>query len=193
MSKFRSTILIIGLLIITVAAALLSVLVLYVTGTIKTDPIELVYSVNSDSKTYDGTHLTLAEDKYKLESGSLLEGHTAQVKVIGSQTNAGESEATLEVKIFNEKGFDVSDEYAVKVNAGTLTVNKLDLSVEIENPQVTYNGKEVFFDEYKIIDGTLLSGHRIAGTATSGLDVGPLTVDVQPLIYDAYDNDVTAN
>lgn len=193
MSKFRSTILIIGLLIITVAAALLSVLVLYVTGTIKTDPIELVYSVESDFKTYDGTPLTLADDKYKLVSGSLLEGHAAQVKIIGSQTDAGESETTLEVKIFDEKGFDVSDGYAVKVNTGTLTVEKQDLSVEIKNPQVVYNGKEVFFDDYNITKGTLVKGHKIAGTNASGLEAGSLSLDVQPLIYDAFDNDVTGN
>lgn len=194
MSKFRSTILIIGLLIITVAAALLTVLVLYATGTIVTDPIELVYSVGSDSKKYDGTPLTLSDDAYKLVSGNILEGHTAQVRVIGTQTNAGESEATLEVKIFDEKGFDVSDGYAVKVNAGTLTVEKQNLSVVIADGQeVVYSGKEIFFNDYEVVEGTLAKGHKIAGSNASLMNVGKLPLDVQPVIYDAFDNDVTEN
>ena len=193
MSKFRSLILIIGLLLIAVAAALLTVLVLYATGTIVTDPIELVYEVGSDTKYYDGTPLTLADDDYALISGELLEGHTAQVKVIGSQTNAGESETTLEVKFFDKKGFDVSDEYAVKVNTGKLTVEKQNLSVVIPNSQVVYNGKEVFFNDYEIIKGSLARGHKIAGANASLLNVGKLPVDVQPIVYDAFDNDVTEN
>lgn len=192
MSKFRSLILIIGLLLIAVTAALLTVLVLYATGTIKTNPIELVYSVENAEKDYDGTPLT--GEEYKLESGNILEGHTAQVKVIGSQTNAGESEATLEVKIFDKKGFDVTGEYAIKVNAGTLKVVQRNISVVISDSSVTYSGKEVFFNDYAITEGELLKGHKIAGFSTTLLKVGDtLPEDTEPLIYDAFDNDVTAN
>ena len=194
MSKFRSLILIIGLTIIAVAAALLTVLVLYATGTIVTDPIELVYTVSNGTKPYDGTPLTLDENGYKLVSGEILEGHTAQVKIIGSQTNAGESESTLEVKIFDKNGFDVSKQYAVKVNTGKLTVEKQNISVAIpDGQQVVYSGKEVFFNDYELKEGKLAKGHKIAGANTSLMNVGKLPVDVKPVIYDAFDNDVTEN
>ena len=190
MSKFRSLILIIGLLLIAVAAALLTVLILYATGTIKTDPIELVYSVDDKSKKYDGTPLTITDDDYTLVSGNVLEGHTAQVKIIGSQTNAGESEATLEVKIFDKKGFDVTDEYAVKVNVGTLTVEKRAISVSIKDQDLVYSGREVIFNEYET-DVELVKGHKIG--CVSLLNVGETLKDVTPVVYDALDNDVTAN
>ena len=194
MSKFRSLILIIGLTIIAVAAALLTVLVLYATGTIVTDPIELVYSVKNETKYYDGTPLTLDENGYELISGEILEGHTAQIKTVGSQTNAGESESTLEVKIFDKNGFDVSKQYAVKVNTGTLTVERRSISVAIPDGQeVVYSGKEIFFNEYDVLEGELAKGHKIGGTNAHGIDVGELTVDLEPIVYDAFDNDVTEN
>ncbi len=194
MSKFRSLILIIGLTVIAVAAALLTVLVLYATGTIVTDPIELVYTVGSKSKYYDGTPLTLADDDYSLVSGSVLEGHTAQVKIIGSQTNAGESESTLEVKILDKNGFDVSGEYAVKVNTGTLTVEKQILSVSVKSDEVYYSGKEIVFNKYEVTGGELARGHKLGGVSGTLLNAGEsLPKNVAPVVYDAFDNDVTAN
>lgn len=194
MSKFRNLILIIGLILIAVAAALLTVLVLYATGTIVTDPIELIYTAGSDEKTYDGTPLTLSDDDYTLDSGNILEGHTAQVKIIGSQTDAGTSETTLEVKIYDKKGFDVTDEYAVKVNAGTLTVEKQPLSVVVPDSKVPYSGKRVYFDGYEITEGKLARGHKIAGLNATLLNVGDeVPADIAPAIYDSFDNDVSAN
>lgn len=194
MSKFRSLILIIGLTVIAVAAALLTVLVLYATGTIVTDPIKLVYEVGSEKKFYDGTPLTLDENGYRLVSGEILEGHTAQVKVIGSQTNAGESECTLEVKIFDKNGFDVSDEYAVKVNTGTLTVEKQILSVSVESDEVYYSGKEIVFNKYEVTEGELVRGHKLGGVSGTLINAGDsLPKNVAPVVYDAFDNDVTAN
>ncbi len=192
MSKFRSLILIIGLLLIAVAAALLTVLVLYATGTIVTDPIELVYSVDSAEKVYDGTPLTA--ENYTLDSGKLLEGHTASVKVVGSQINAGTSESTLEVKITDKNGFDVTKEYAVKVNAGTLTVEKQDLAVVIPDSEAYYSGKEVYFDDFEITDGALATGHKIAGTNATLMNVGDtLPENIQPIVYDAFGTIVTDN
>ncbi len=193
MSRFRSLILIIGLLLIAVAAALLTVLVLYATGTIITDPIELVYSVGSDQKIYDGTPLTLSEDDYELVSGNILEGHTAEVKIIGSQTDAGISETTAEIKIYDKNGFDVSKEYAVKINAGTLTVDKKDLSVVIPDSDVYYSGKEVYFDNYEV-DGELALGHKFVGLNTTLLNVGDyIPQDIKFLVYDAFGTSVTDN
>lgn len=194
MSKFRNLILIIGLLLITVAAALLTVLVLYATGTIVTDPIELVYTAGSDEKVYDGTPLALSDGAYTLDSGNVLEGHTAQVKAIGSQTDAGTGESTLEVKIFDKKGFDVTDEYAIKVNAGTLTVEKQKISVVVPDSQIPYSGKKIYFNDYEITEGKLARGHKLAGLNTTLLNVGDsVPDDVAPAIYDSFDNDVSAN
>ena len=163
MSNFRSAILIIGLALFFVASALLTVLILYVSGVIVTDPIELVYSVDSAEKVYDGEPLTA--DNYRLESGEILEGHSAEVVIKGSQTDAGTGESTLEVKVFDKNGFDVSKEYSVKVVSGKLTVKPQDITVSIRDTQVVYNGLEVDFEKYDLLEGTLAAGHRIAASS----------------------------
>ena len=111
MQKFRSSILIISLVVIGIAASLLTVLGLYFSGVLKTELVELVYSVQSMTKVYDGTPLT--SDVYELVSGNLLKGHVASVTPVGEQMDVGTGECSLEVKIRDEKGFDVTDEYAV--------------------------------------------------------------------------------
>ena len=58
MSKIRKSILIIGILVIVVAASLATALALLATGSIKTDPIELEFVLKEKEKVYDGTPKT---------------------------------------------------------------------------------------------------------------------------------------
>lgn len=194
MSNFRSVILIIGLALFFVASALLTVLILYVSGVILTDPIELVYSVDNVEKVYDGEPLTA--DNYRLESGEILEGHTAEVVIKGSQTDAGTGESTLEVKVFDKNGFDVSKEYSVKVVSGKLTVKPQDITVSIRDTQVVYNGLEVDFEKYDLLEGSLAAGHRIAASSKASMvNVGD-RLDIQalqPLVFNAQGASVTQN
>ncbi|MBD5584135.1 MAG: hypothetical protein HDQ88_03565 [Clostridia bacterium] len=193
MSKFRTSILIIGLLITVVVASLLTVLVLYATGTLITDPIELVYTISDADKIYDATPLTA--ENYALTSGELLEGHTAKVELLGSQTGAGVSQSDLTVKFYDEKGFDVSDEYAVKVIKGNLTVNPAEVSITLKDKEVEYNGRQVEFDDYEI-EGDLVPGHKVAGSVENVnlIKAGDtLPEDLVPVILDAQGNIVTQN
>lgn len=193
MSKFRTSILIIGLLITVVVASLLTVLVLYATGTLITDPIELVYTISDADKVYDATPLTA--ENYALTSGKLLEGHTAKVEILGSQTEAGESQSDLSVKFYDENGFDVSEEYAVKVVKGTLTVVPAEVTVTLQDKEVEYNGRQVEFDDYGI-EGNLVPGHKVAGSVENVklIKAGDtLPEDLVPVIFDPQGNVVTQN
>ncbi len=200
MSKLRKTILIIGILIVAVAASLGTALALYATGSIKTDPIELVYVLRDREKVYDGTPLKLDDqlNDIMLKEGKLAAGHYAKVEFLGSQTDVGESESDATVKIYDENGFNVTGDYSIKVQSAYLTVYKKTISVELPAQKVVYNGSKVLFNEYKISDdseGGLCSGHRIYGSTDAELlNVGDtLPEDLEPLIFDVVGKDVTAN
>lgn len=208
MSKLRKAILIIGILVIAVAASLGTALALYATGTIKTDPIELEFKLKEpqEAKVYDGTPLKLSrvnfDDPYnsdiELSKGSLAKGHSIKVEFVGSQTDVGTSECDANIKIYDENGFNVTNEYSIKVIGATLKVVQKAISVELPAQKVVYNGSKVQFNEYKISedsDGGLCLGHRIYGSANAELmNVGDtLPEDLTPLIFDAAGNDVTAN
>lgn len=196
MSKVRKSILIIGILLIVVAASLATALALFASGSIKTDPIELVYSVKDVGKVYDGTPLKATE--CRLDSGALSAGHYAEYEFLGEQTGVGTSRSDLSVKIYDQQGYNVSHSYNIKVLSGELTVTAKPLTIDLPSQKVVYNGSTVSFANYKVSEeseGGLVSGHKIYGSADAELlNVGDtLPEDLQPLVFDVAGNDVTAN
>lgn len=204
MSKLRKSILIIGILVIVVAASLATALALYATGSIKTDPIELEFRLRPQEKVYDGTPLQLASVNFdnpelsdiELTKGSTAAGHSIKVEFIGSQTNVGTSTSDATIKILDENGFNVTSDYAIKVEGAELKVTQKLISVELPSQEVVYNGSKVLFNEYETTEGTsLCAGHKIYGSTDAAfMNVGDtLPDDLTPLIYDVAGNNVTEN
>ena len=82
----------------------------------------ITITANSSQKSYDGTAL---EDPGYLMTGTLCQGHRIEVVVKGSQTAVGRSSNVVEsVRIFDESGKDVTNNYEIKSNAGLLRVTK---------------------------------------------------------------------
>lgn len=204
MSKLRKAILIIGILVIAVAASLGTALALYATGSMKTDPIELEFKLKEplEAKVYDGTPLKLSRVDFdnpqssdiELSKGSLSAGHSIKVEFVGSQTDVGTSMCDANIKIYDKNGFNVTNDYSIKVIGAELTVVQKTISVELPSQKVVYNGSKVLFTEYTT-EGELVAGHRIYGsTEASLINVGDtLPADLTPLIFDVAGNDVTAN
>ncbi len=203
MSRLKKTILIIGILVVAVAASLGTALALYATGSMKTDAIELEYVLREKEKVYDGTPLKLDDElnDVMLKKGKLAEGHVARYEFSGSQTNVGTSMSDMTVKIYDKDGFNVTSDYSIKVNGAPLTVTAKSISVDMPSQKVVYNGSKVLFNEYNITENAdgvlaeLCSGHRIYGsTDVSLMNVGDtLPADLSPLVFDVVGNDVTAN
>ena len=193
MSKFRTSILIIGMLVIVVAASLLTVFALFATGAVVTERIELYYAVFNAEKEYDGTPLVATN--YELVSGKLQEGHYSVVEFKGSQTDAGISKSSLSVKICDKDGYDVTSGYKIGVSGGTLKVTRKSIAVTLNDAEVMYNGTKVSFEDYTVTEGSLVSGHKIAGSQNIQLISvnDELPSDLKPVVFDAAGNDVTKN
>lgn len=162
-------------------------------GAIVTDPIDLIFTLEDLSKNYDGQPLT--PDSYELE-GELINGHKVQVTYSGSQTNVGESNSDINVKVIDEDNRDVTRQYDIIVNPGTLTVEKNPISISLDDCEMVYNGQELVTDQFKINSGSLVDGHKIVPSVpTSNLvNVGDVISDeIEPIIYDAFGNNVTSN
>ena len=99
----------------------------------------VTYKADSASKTWDGTALT--KNSATLTSGSLVSGHTATFSISGSQTSAGSSTNTLSsVTIKNSGGTDLTYNYNVTKQNGTLTVEKAPTATPGACINPTYNG-----------------------------------------------------
>lgn len=109
---------------------------------------DLVFESFGGKKLYDGTPLT--NPNWRLVSGEVGEKHIANVEVSGSITDAGRADNTIEVKIKDELGNDVSDEYNIKVIPGVLEVSPIEITVETGSAEKIYDGKALTCHDYII-------------------------------------------
>lgn len=82
-------------------------------------PIEV--SSMSESKSYDGTPLT--NETVEITKGALVNGHKLQANAIGSIIGVGEETNYIEtIMIVDSEGKDVTGNYTLYINEGTLTI-----------------------------------------------------------------------
>ena len=99
----------------------------------------VTYKADSASKTYDGTALT--SQTATLSAGTLVSGHTASFGITGTITNVGSVTNTLNsVTIQDASGSDVTSNYAITKQNGTLTINAKTLALTWTNTSLTYTG-----------------------------------------------------
>lgn len=128
-------------------------------------PLLVVYS-DSNQKLYDGSPLT---DRGWDMEGILKEGHNASVIYKGSRIEAGTSENIIELVITDEMGMDVTSDYNIQYQYGTLTVEPRKLVIVGETNGLT-NGV-LDSSSYQIASGCdgLIVGHREKISFTDGL------------------------
>ena len=111
-------------------------------------PREYTVTTDSAEKPYDGTALTAGG-----HVNGLVEGETVNFKTTGSQTNAGTSDNTYELKF---KGTAVETNYKHgKDSIGTLTVKKqsIDPGEDPDKPNPDYLGIEISNPSDEVYDG----------------------------------------
>ena len=90
-------------------------------GVLRVTHREITITTASDTRPFDGTELTKAE--YEMTSGTLCAGHDIEVVIVGTQTNIGYSDNTVDsVVISNAAGIDVTKNYSIKIVNGVLFV-----------------------------------------------------------------------
>ena len=126
-----------------------------VTFTIAQRPLFL--TAMSDSKVYDGTPLTKEGIAYD-NPGQLLDGHDVAYVVTGSQTDAGTSDNVLtSVTIKDANQVDVTANYELTLNKGTLTVTRAPIAFPTAASGLVYDGNE----QTGVATGT---GYTLGGT-----------------------------
>ena len=115
------------------------VLILVFTNVIDVVSEELVISSASATATYDGE--TLIDQDWSLLKGELQENHRLSVVVSGSQTNVGMSENYIFAKVIDNDGNDVSDDYNIVYEPGTLSVKQRAITVTADSKMKLFDGR----------------------------------------------------
>ena len=133
---------------------------LVATGVISTTREKIVIATSSAEKVYDGTDLTCQE--WSIVEGALKEGHEATVTATASIKEAGECANVFTVTITDHVGADVTEDYDIEKQTGTLTVTPLPIVVTTASAEKVYDGTALTHDAWELSSQTpLLEGHSI--------------------------------
>ena len=162
-----------------------------INGKLTVSGYPITISTPSAEGVYNGA--PLVANSYELISGEMRNGDVLYVTVIGSQTEAGESENDISVQVISLSGEDVTARYAVTKELGTLKVEKRDIYVVTEGKTAVYTGKALENKEYTV-EGTPVMGHTVYVSITGKqIDVGVSDNTFYAEIKDEKGNIVTSN
>ena len=105
-------------------------------GTLSISKRPIDITAGSDGKTYDGTALSCNSYTYTLPSDEVGKGlvcGSISLTIAGSQTLAGESANAVvdgSVRIYDDKGVEVTDNYDITTFVGTLIVDKRPIKIQ---------------------------------------------------------------
>ena len=155
MPKVRTSLLIIGIILAMLAASVLTVLGLFLSGVISEKKPELEFTVVAvDEKEYDGTPLKATSFSWTSGADQLKAGHYVEGRILGEQIDYGTSETDLQVKVYDDKGRDVTGEYSITVNNTELKVTPRAVTIVLEGDLIPYSGAEIPIEKYAIFEGT---------------------------------------
>ncbi len=120
-----------------------------------------------ESKEYDRTPLTSFNAETTFDSpNKLCYGHSAEITSTRSITEIGKiSNNEIDTCVITDAdGKDVTSNYSIDKERGTLVVETIKLTVRPNEIKTSYDGSivEITNEDYWILDGALLSGHEIS-------------------------------
>lgn len=140
-------------------------------------------------KVYDGTPLT--GNFYEVTSGTIPEDHEMLVSMPTVLTEPGEVTNDIHITILNKDGVDVTKNFYMTYELGTLKMDSRPLFVETESLSKVYDGLELF-GGYPILKNEILPNHYITIVkSTSIIEASSKTNETIVQITDEFGNDVS--
>ncbi|MBQ8402941.1 MAG: transglutaminase domain-containing protein [Clostridia bacterium] len=153
-------------LLIGVLFMIALMLVFIASGMVSFNKPTLVFESGSTTSVYDGK--ALINETWTMKSGVLEEGHRASVSVTGSQTNVGESENTMQVRILDSTDSDVTSQYNIGYEFGTLKITPRAISITSASAEKVYDGEPLTNSENTVSED-LAEGHNIIVLVTGSI------------------------
>ena len=152
-------------------------------------PVDEYLQVNTVDATVSLKHTGTLQGLYDLEK----KGYRYEVTVAGEQTKVGIGDCTIvesSFRLFDAAGKDVTDEYDITFQTGTLQVYVEELTVKTGEKSGVYNGLPLTDARCEVTG--LLAGHTCTAKATGSItNVGSTPNTAEVTVEDAGGNDVT--
>ena len=163
-------------------------------GVIEVRKPTLTVTAATAKKVYDGTPLESATYTHAFSNTPIGALYTVQVSVSGTQTEIGQSQNTIgEVVILDVLGRDVTHNFEVRKNHGTLKVYLYELSISSPSASKTYDGTPLVAANLDFdADALAARGHTLEYTMPSLTSVGAIYNTPTCRVLDALGQDVSA-
>ena len=159
---------IIGSIIIGLVSVIGVFFILIAAGIISTERDKLVLVSASAQKEYDGTALVCQE--WAIAEGQLKEGHVMTVTMVGDAIEVGEYANTFTVTINDSVGADVTDDYTIEMNYGTLTILKRAIRVRTASAEKYYDDTLLTDGGWELLpDCTVVEGQTLMVSPTGAI------------------------
>ncbi|QTE69331.1 hypothetical protein JNO48_05375 [Clostridiales bacterium] len=132
--------------------------------------VEITITAGDGEQTYNGNALTNTE--VTVTSGELLEGDELVATATGSATNVadtaeGNNPIAAGYKIMHGDT-DVTENYVITTEAGTLTINPVEIELTADSATKEYDGTALTKNTYKITKGAFVGEEGLASVTVEG-------------------------
>ncbi|QTE69335.1 hypothetical protein JNO48_05395 [Clostridiales bacterium] len=132
--------------------------------------VEITITAGDGEQTYNGNALTNTE--VTVTSGELLEGDELVATATGSATNVadtaeGNNPIAAGYKIMHGDT-DVTENYVITAEAGTLTINPVEIELTADSATKEYDGTALTKNTYKITKGAFVGEEGLASVTVEG-------------------------
>lgn len=157
----------------------------------------ITVAVKDTTKVYDGTPIDATD--IVIKSGALVAGHTAHpnFSVVDANKNAGNYLCNVTASIVDGSGVDVSSNYKITSETGTLTINKAPLVIRSKSTEVEFSNDMKADFSYEVLSGGLINGDYVSSVIFDDdfkVKVGSNPIKIKNVaVNDLNENDVTNN
>ena len=174
-------------------------------GTLTIDPVDITLETSRVAKEYDGTPLDPNDPSNYNIQGLIMAPSTDRpvVEFKYKPTDATELENEAELKFFNSKGEDVSQNYNINYDFGDLIISLREITIQTFGDTWLYNGETYYGSKvvnaegnnFEIEAGSIAPNHTLKVELNAKItDVGEVDNKVSKyIILDENNKDVTKN
>ncbi len=196
MGKIKTSFMIILSMVVALSSMVGTIFILQSTGSLVTEKIALeITTENATNIVYDGKSHTAKNINY--DESLLQHGDSVElIKFSNEITDVGSIEVTPEVRILDSNKNDVTNKYKISYIKGNVQIIPRPINIKPKDITALYDAKVITPDDFEIISGSLIAGHKISPTFipnNSAINVGDYKSQLSTRIYDILGNDVTSN
>lgn len=159
MGKSKKTLYVVSSLVIGVCSVLLVLFGFILFGGVNDSSVDLVFVSDTRDFIYDG--YAHGSDGWQLAEGKLRKGHTAKVKVTGSQRDVGTGKNAISVVIYDKNGNDITETYNIELREGNINVLPRPIEITTVTDEKIFDGYPLYNRNWDVSNGRVADGQYL--------------------------------